>query len=336
MKVIHFFAITAMAAAMFTSCSNDGDLAQSNYPSDNIIRVTTDLNNAKTRADENSGSLMEKDFLLTIVNKNPESSLAATYTYVNKKFSKSSGGTWSCGETLLWQNAMTPVDIVALAPAQETIFNGVYDKSKGFQSFSYSVAADQTTADAKNDLLYCYSPGFVPGEKLVDQKLNITFNHAFCLIDIIVTLGTEFNVPSVPTTSPITEVTIGGTKIAANVNVTSTTAIATPTDKAVATDIKATQGTFTFDKDNAKKSCTARFSCIVIPQTIAANDFKITLKTANKAYEWILDKEITLKSGFSHTLKLTMGNDVVLTTKESITAKPWDNGTKSDSTLETE
>ena len=330
MKVIHFFAITAMAAAMFTSCSNDGDLAQSNYPSDNIIRVTTDLNNAKTRADENSGSLMEKDFLLTIVNKN------ATYTYVNKKFSKSSGGTWSCGETLLWQNAMTPVDIVALAPAQETIFNGVYDKSKGFQSFSYSVAADQTTADAKNDLLYCYSPDFVPGEKLVDQKLNITFNHAFCLIDIIVTLGTEFNVPSVPTTSPITEVTIGGTKIAANVNVTSTTAIATPTDKAVATDIKATQGTFTFDKDNAKKSCTARFSCIVIPQTIAANDFKITLKTANKAYEWILDKEITLKSGFSHTLKLTMGNDVVLTTKESITAKPWDNGTKPDSTLETE
>lgn len=157
MKVIHFFAITAMAAAMFTSCSNDGDLAQSNYPSDNIIRVTTDLNNAKTRADENSGSLMEKDFLMTIVNKNSESSLAATYTYVNKRFSKTSG-TWSCGETLLWQNAITPVDIVALAPAQETIFNGVYDQSKGFQSFSYSVAADQTTADAKNDLLYCYSP----------------------------------------------------------------------------------------------------------------------------------------------------------------------------------
>ena len=153
------------------------------------------------------------------------------------------------------------------------------------------------------------------------------------MIDIIVTLGTEFNVPSVPTTSPITEVTIGGTKIAANVNVTSTT-IATPADKAVATDIKATQGTFTYDKDDAKKSCIARFSCIVIPQIIAANDFKITLKTANKAYEWILDKEITLKSGFSHTLKLTMGNDVVLTTKESITAKPWLN--EPDSTLETE
>ena len=26
-------------------------------------------------------------------------------------------------------------------PAQETIFNGVYDQSKGFQSFSYSAAA---------------------------------------------------------------------------------------------------------------------------------------------------------------------------------------------------
>ena len=78
MKAIKFFAIAAMAAAMITSCSSEDELSQSNYPSDNIIRVTTDLNNAKTRAGETSGSLMEKDFLLTIVNKNPESSLAAT------------------------------------------------------------------------------------------------------------------------------------------------------------------------------------------------------------------------------------------------------------------
>ena len=38
MKVIQFFAITAMAAAMLTSCSNDEELVQSNFPSDNIIR----------------------------------------------------------------------------------------------------------------------------------------------------------------------------------------------------------------------------------------------------------------------------------------------------------
>ncbi len=51
MKAIKFFAITAMAAAMITSCSNEDELSQSNYPSDNIIRITAGVNNAKTRAE---------------------------------------------------------------------------------------------------------------------------------------------------------------------------------------------------------------------------------------------------------------------------------------------
>ena len=104
MKAIKFFAITAMAAAMITSCSTDDELSQSNYPSDNIIRVTAGVNNAKTRADGQGVSAMDKDFSLTIVNKN-----ASKYTYTDKVFSKSSGD-WACSDTLLWQNSETPVD----------------------------------------------------------------------------------------------------------------------------------------------------------------------------------------------------------------------------------
>ena len=69
MKVIKFFAITAMAAAMITSCSNEDELSQSNYPSDNIIRVTAGVNNAKTRA-EGAGTPLENPLSLTVVNKN--------------------------------------------------------------------------------------------------------------------------------------------------------------------------------------------------------------------------------------------------------------------------
>lgn len=119
MKVIKFFAITAMAAAMITSCSNEDELSQSNYPSDNIIRVTAGVNNAKTRA-EGAGTEMKNDFSLTIVNKN-----APKYTYTDKVFSKSSGD-WACSETLLWQKSDALVDIVAFAPAQTGKFNGVY------------------------------------------------------------------------------------------------------------------------------------------------------------------------------------------------------------------
>lgn len=326
MKVIKFFAITAMAAAMITSCSNEDELSQSNYPSDNIIRVTAGVNNAKTRA-EGAGTPLEQPLSLTVVNKN-----APKYTYVDKLFSKTSGD-WACSETLLWQKSDALVDIVAFAPAQTGKFNGVY-ANESIQPIAYSVADDQSTSSANNDLLYYYAKDFNPGESLDKGKLKIQFNHAFCMIDINVTLGTEFNKPSIPTTSPITEVTLEGTKIEANVNVTNAANIVTASETATAAKIITTKGTF--DKAaNAEANAKSHFSCIVIPQNVAANTFKVSLKTAGKLYEWTSDKEITLQSGYRYTLNLTMGNDVVLLKGGSITATPWTEIT-SDKPLETD
>ena len=331
MKVIHFFAITAMAAAMITSCSSEDELSQSNYPSDNIVRVTAGVNNAKTRAEGTGVSAMNKDFSLTIVNKNAESTLANKYTYINKVFSKKTGD-WVCSETLLWQNATTPVDIVAFAPAQVDKFNGVYADGS-IKPITYSIATDQSTSSDNNDLLYYYAPGFNPGESLVDKKLNIQFNHAFCMIDINVTLGTEFNKPKVLDDSPIIKVTLGGTKIAANVDVKNATSIVTASGEA--TNITTTQGTFTPAPDkNAEKNAISRFSCIAIPQTVAAGTFKVSLMTAGKLYEWTSVEPVELKSGNRYTLELTMGNNVVLLKDDKITASPWTEGT--GGTLETD
>lgn len=327
MKAIKFFAISAMAAAMITSCSTDDELSQSNYPSDNIIRVTAGVNNAKTRA-EGAGTEMKNDFSLTIVNKN-----APKYTYTDKVFSKTSGD-WACSETLLWQKSDALVDIVAFAPAQTGKFNGVYAEGS-IQPIAYSVAKDQTTADDKNDLLYYYAKDFNPGESLDKGKLSIQFNHAFCMIDINVTLGTEFNKPSIPTTSPIIKVTLGGTKIAANVDVTNAASVVTASGEATATDITTTNGSFT-TAANAEANAKSCFSCIAIPQTVAANTFKVSLMTAGKLYEWTSDKEITLQSGYKYTLELSMGNDVVLLKNGSISASPWTEGDTGDKPLETD
>ena len=330
MKAIKFFAISAMAAAMITSCSSEDELSQSNYPSDNIIRVTAGVNNAKTRA-EGAGTEMKNNFSLTIVNKN-----ASKYTYTDKVFSKSSGD-WACSETLLWQKSDALVDIVAFAPAQTGKFNGVYANGS-IQPIAYSVASDQSsdqsTSSDNNDLLYYYAKGFNPGESLDKGKLNIQFNHAFCMIDINVTLGTEFNKPSIPTTSPIVKVTLGGTKIAANVDVTNAASVVTASGEATATDITTTNGSFTTAAD-PEKNAISRFSCIAIPQKVAANTFKVSLMTAGKRYEWTSDKEITLQSGYRYTLNLSMGNDVVLLKGGSISATPWTEIT-SDKPLETD
>lgn len=343
MKAIKFFAISAMAAAMITSCSSEDELSQSNYPSDNIVRVTAGVNNAKTRADVKY-SPMDKPFSLTIVNRNTESSeLAKKYTYVDKVFSKTSGD-WACSETLLWQKATTPVDIVAFAPAQTGKFNGVCDNDRNIQSIAYSVADDQSTWSDNNDLLYYYAKDFKPGEGLKDKKLSIQFNHAFCMIDIVVTLGTEFNKPNVLKESPIVKVTLDGTKIAANVDVkkaatgsTTTTAasVVTASETATPTTITTTKGTFTkaANEEANAKSC---FSCIAIPQTVAANTFKVSLMTAGKRYEWTSADKVELKSGYKYTLELSMGNNVVLLKNGSISASPWTEGDTGDKPLETD
>ena len=322
MKAIKFFAISAMAAAMITSCSNDDDLSQSNYPSDNIIRITAGVNNAKTRADETAGTPLKNPLSLTVVNKNANTELANKYTHVNKVFSKDGNGVWNCSETLLWQNDTQPVDIVAFAPAQDGKFNNVYANGS-IQPITYSVADDQSESSDNNDLLYYYAQGFVPKEKLKDKKLSIQMNHAFCMIDIVVTLGTEFNKPEVLDDSPIVKVTLGGTKIAANVDVTKAAAsVVTASETAAATDITTTKGTF--DKAaNAEANAKSYFSCIAIPQTVAANTFKVSLMTAGKRYEWTSADPVELKSGYRYTLNLSMGNDVVLLKGGSITATPW-------------
>ena len=322
MKAIKFFAISAMAAAMITSCSTEDELSQSNYPSDNIVRVTAGVNNAKTRADVKY-SPMDKPFSLTIVNRNTESSeLAKKYTYVDKVFSKTSGD-WACSETLLWQKATTPVDIVAFAPAQTGKFSGVCDNDRNIKPITYSVADDQSTSSDNNDLLYYYAPNFNPGTSLDENgKLNIQFNHAFCMIDIVVTLGTEFNKPNVLKESPIVKVTLGGTKIAANVDVTNAASVVTASETATPTTITTTKGTFT-KAANAEANAISRFSCIAIPQTVAANTFKVSLMTAGKRYEWTSAVPVELKSGYKYTLELSMGNDVVLLKGGSISATKW-------------
>ena len=323
MKAIKFFAITAMAAAMFTSCSSEDELSQSNYPSDNIIRITAGVNNAKTRA-EGAGTPLEKPLSLTVVNKNTETTLAAKYTYVNKVFKKNDN-VWTCSSTtpLLWQNSTQAVDIVAFAPAPNDKFDGVYTNGS-IQPITYSVADDQSESSDNNDLLYYYAPGFVPKEKLEDKKLNIKMNHAFCMIDIVVTLGTEFNKPKVLDDSPIVKVTLGGTKIAANVDVTNAASVVTASETADATTITTTKGSFT-KATNAEVNAISNFSCIAIPQTVAAKTFKVSLMTADKLYEWTSADPVELKSGYRYKLELTMGNNVVLL-KDAISASPWGNG----------
>ena len=297
MKAKQFFAITALGAALFASCSNEEELATGSYPSDNLIRVTAGVNNDMTRSDEATTALT-KNFSLTVVNNTNDK-----YSYANEIFSLSSGTEWSCSNKLLWQNLTTPVEIVALYPATDAnTFSGVYSKENNtIGTITYSVNSDQSTAADADDLLLYHNASFVPKDNLKDGKLNILFNHAFCRVDIEVTIGTEFNATNGLAVNPIQGIRVEGTQIAADINLAS--ASPTITAKGDATSITPTPGDFT-PAASAANQAVARYSCIVIPQT---TDLNIVLHTSDKEYEWT-GTQMALESGKQYTLQLNMTN----------------------------
>lgn len=297
MKAIQFFAITALGAALFASCSNQEELATGSYPSDNLIRVTAGVNNDMTRSDEATTALT-KDFSLTVVNQTNDK-----YSYANEIFSLSSGTEWTCSNKLLWQNLTTPVEIVALYPATDaSTFSGVYSKgNKSYGTITYSVNPNQSTPDEADDLLLYHSANFVPKNDLKEEKLDIQFNHAFCRVDIEVTIGSEFNATNGLAVNPIQGIRVEGTQIAADINLAS--ASPTITAKGDATSITPTPRDFT-PAASATEQAVARYSCIVIPQTA---DLNIVLHTSDREYEWT-GTEMALESGKQYTLQLNMTN----------------------------
>ena len=308
MKAIQFFAITALGAALFASCSNQEELATGSYPSDNLIRVTAGVNNDMTRGDEATTALT-KDFSLTVVNNTNDK-----YSYANEIFSLNGGTEWSCGKNLLWQNLTTPVKIVALYPAKDaSTFSGVYTKeNKSYGTITYGVNSDQSTAADADDLLLYHNANFVPENDLKDGKLNIEFKHAFCRVDIEVTIGSEFNANNGLAENPIQGISVGGTKIAAEIGFVSTEPFftVTPSESEDATSITPTPGNFT-PAASAANQAVAKYSCIVIPQTA---DLNIVLHTSDREYEWTGTK-MALESGKQYTLQLNM--------KKSATARKF-------------
>lgn len=296
MKAIQFFAITALGAALFASCSNQEELATGSYPSDNLIRVTAGVNNDMTRGDEATTALTQ-NFSLTVVNQTNDK-----YSYANEIFSLK-GTEWSCTNKLLWQNLATPVEIVALYPATAaSTFSGVYSKeNKSYGTITYGVNSDQSTADEANDLLLYHNARFVPKNDLKEEKLDIEFNHAFCRVDIEVTIGSEFNATNGLAENPIQGIRVEGTKTTADINLAS--APPTITAKGDATSIIPTPRDFT-PAASATDQAVARYSCMVIPQTA---DLNIVLHTSDREYEWTGTK-MALESGKQYTLKLNMTN----------------------------
>ena len=299
MRKIQIFAMAALAA-IFAGCSNNDDEVMKPKESlkDTPINVNVLLTDIQTRAgydNTNQPTL----FYLSI------DQAGGNYDYTNVVM-KYENGSWvayesdaedSAQKLLLWEGSTGNVTVTAATFSLETS-----------PSYSLSASADQSS-DAKlksSDHLCYYSNKVQPSA----SGISISFDHIMSKLEIALKLRDEFE----GLTDPITSVMLSGTPP------TATHAPANAdkwSDYSTADEVINTCPLLAYDK-NAR---TATYEVILLPQTVAANTFCVTIFIGDKSYEWTSANAVTLASSNKYTLALTVGKDKV--SGNSFTAAPW-------------
>ena len=319
MKAIKILAMAALATAVFASCSSEDELAQSNYPMDNVVRIMTSVDGMNTRASYGNSTDKLNSFGFCIKNANSEK-----YTYDNVKVTKD-GSNWNPATQMLWQNSTTAVDILAYAPYQETTEDAsgkvnVFGKT----DYAFSVKEDQSNAeDYSSDLIVYKQTGFKPGTELNTSKaVDVTFTHLLSQLNLTIELRDQFNQDEEKpvTSATVTDVKVDGTIISSNVNFA-----ADPISfqfKGAKMSKAITPETVAFTKaDKTTDHATFKYSAIVIPQRIMAGAFCISFKVNGNDYIWTATSDVKFVSGKKYDLHLLVGKDVVQ--GGVITARPW-------------
>ena len=319
MKAIKTLAMAALATAVFASCSNEDGLPQSNYPADNVVRITTSVDGMNTRASYGNSTAKLSSFGFCINNAGN-----AKYTYDNIKVTQE-GRNWNPATQMLWQNSTTAVDILAYAPYQETTEDASGKvKVFGKTDYAFSVKEDQSNAeDYSSDLIVYKQTGFKPGTELNTSKaVEVTFTHLLSQLNLTIELRDQFNQDEEKpvTSATVTDVKVDGTLIRSKVNFAadpiSVQFNGTQASKAI------TPETVAFTKaDKTTDHATFKYSAIVIPQTVLAGAFCISFKVDGTDYIWTATSDVEFVSGKKYDLHLLVGKDVVQ--GSVITARPW-------------
>ena len=322
MKAIKILTMAALATAVFASCSNDEDLAQSNYPMDNVVRIMTSVDGMNTRASYGNSTDKLSSFGFCINNAGSDK-----YTYDNIKVTKE-GSNWIPATQMFWQNSTTAVDILAYAPYQETTEDATGKvKVFGKTDYAFSVKEDQSNAeDYSSDLIVYKKTGFKPGTELNTSKaVEVTFTHLLSQLNLTIELRDQFNQDEEKpvTSATVTDVKVDGTFIRSKVNFAADP-ISVQFDGMASKAI--TPETVAFKKaDKTTDHATFKYSAIVIPQWIRAGVFCISFKVNGNDYIWTSTSDVNFVSGKKHDLLLLVGKDVVQ--GGAISAKPWEEGT---------
>lgn len=308
MNTIKLTGIALALLAMGSCASDEPNTGNSNYPSDNKVRVTAGVASHASRMGYTTENL--DDFGIYIDKEND-----TDYSYRNIRVTGSNATGWTLKTPAVWRNAEDPVTIRAYAPYD-------HDNNFDWEYLPISVGADQSLGSDRSDFLIYYNPSFVPGRDLnAEGKMDIAFTHALSRLDIVIDMATEFNTPTIPATNPVSDLYVVHT-CTHGMLTSYTDGISVTPNTAMATSFITPENTGYEPASSVAAHGKATYSCIVIPQEITAYVFAIQFFAGGTAYEWVSPEKMVFESGKKYTINLKLGKDVVI--PGTITAEPWD------------
>ena len=294
-RIIYFAAL----AALLAGCSKN---TQSETPlRDTPISVNVLMPEIQTRAGYSQGNLPTK-FYFSIDQKGTK------YDYTNVVM-KYEYGKWVAYESdaenapkklLLWEGSDLGIFVTAATFPLD-----------GSAPYTVSVSDDQST-EAKlkaSDYLWYFdevSPN--PNENVI----SIRFCHIMSKVKIEITLGNEY----ADNTDPVTSVAILNTATQVHYDPKNGTLFGNQSNPKAILACKTG-----YNPDTR----TASFEVILVPQTVAAGSFGLSILVGDHTYEWFSADAVTIESNIEYTLSLTAGKDKV--SGNNFTTSSWGSST---------
>ena len=229
-----------------------------------------------------------------------EDSQDPAYSYFTKV--TKSGTDWNPADKMFWKNSSAAVNYCAAFYSghnftQADFANGV----------DLTVPANQSDQEYLNsaDLLILKSTS-TNYQATTDGQLPVEFKHGLAKVNFVITLGDAFfdALISLYYKNPIKEIIVKGSNLGFNFKPqTGTVTVKDYTDYY----IEPYEGTYT-PSSKESKTATVNYEAILVPQTFAKGELKVTFSIGKGNYEWTNPSAITLEAGKTYNLPISVSS----------------------------
>ena len=301
-RIIYFAAL----AALLAGCSKN--IQSETLLRDTPISVNVLMPEIQTRAGYDESNLPTK-FYLSIDQKGTKYDYNVVMKYEYGKWVAYESDAENASKVImLWEGSHESASVTAATFPLD-----------GSAPYTLSVSDDQSTDEnlTASDHLWYLEGNIFP--ETHNGGIEIQFYHIMSKVKIEITLGNEY----ADDTDPVTSVAVLNTN---------TQALYEPKIGALfgnQSDPKAILACKTGYNPDTR---TASFEVILVPQTVAAGSFGLSILVGDNTYEWFSSAEVTLGGNKEYTLSLTAGKDKA--SVNSFTTSSWGSGNGINSATE--